>query len=135
MADLRQRLVCLLCAVVATLALPAFASEQAFPFARELMLDVAPMRGSKRVPIIEIADNGAAVIQLWCASTSGQASIDRDSITITAGQVPPAQCEPERQTRDDNLLAALAQVTSWRRRGDVIEFIGATTLRFRLMTN
>jgi len=115
MADLRQRLACLLCAVVATLAWPAFASEQAFPFARELMLDVAPMRGSKRVPIIEIADNGAAVIQLWCASTSGQASIDKDSITITAGQVPPAQCEPERQTRDDDLLAALAQVTSWRR--------------------
>jgi heat shock protein HslJ len=95
---------------VATLAWPAFASEQAFPFARELMLDVAPMRGSKRVPIIEIADDGAAVIQLWCASTSGQASIDKDSITITAGQVPPAQCEPERQTRDDDLLAALAQV-------------------------
>ena len=135
MADLRQRLACLLCAVVATLAWPAFASEQAFPFARELMLDVAPMRGSKRVPIIEIADNGATVIQLWCASTSGQASIDKDSITITAGEVPPAQCEPERQTRDDDLLAALAQVTSWRRRGDVIEFIGATTLRFRLMTN
>jgi hypothetical protein len=33
------------------------------------------------------------------------------------------------------LLAALAQVTSWRRHGDVIEFIGATKLRFRLMTN
>jgi hypothetical protein len=135
MADLRQRLACLLCAVAATLAWPAFASEQAFPFARELMLDVAPMRGSKRVPIIEIAENGAAVIQLWCASTSGQASIDKDSITITAGQVPPAQCEPERQTRDDDLLAALAQVSSWRRHGDVIELIGATKLRFRLMTN
>jgi heat shock protein HslJ len=135
MADLRQRLACLPCAVAATLAWPAFASEQAFPFARELMLDVAPMRGSKRVPIIEIAENGAAVIQLWCASTSGQASIDKDSITITAGQVPPAQCEPERQTRDDDLLAALAQVSSWRRHGDVIELIGATKLRFRLMTN
>ena len=71
MADLRQRLACLLCVVVATLAWPAFASEQAFPFARELMLDVAPMRGSKRVPIIEIADNGAAVIQLWCAHRQG----------------------------------------------------------------
>lgn len=135
MADLRQRLACLLCAVVATLAWPAFAGEQAFPFARELMLDVAPMRGSKRVPIIEIAENGAAVIQLWCASTSGQASVDKDFITITAGQVLPAQCEPERQIRDDDLLAALAQVTNWRRHGDVIEFVGATKLRFRLMTN
>jgi hypothetical protein len=111
------------------------ASEQGFPFARELMLDVAPMRGSKRVPIIEIAENGAAVIQLWCASTRGQASIDQDSITIVADQVPPTQCDPERQTRDDSLLAALAQVTNWRRQGEVVEFQGATKLRFRLMTN
>ena|ERR1700733_2016373 len=135
MANLRPRLACLLCAVAATLAWPAFSSEQAFPFARELVLDVAPMRGSKRVPIIEIAENGAAVIQLWCASTRGQASVDKDTITITAGQVAPAQCEPERQIRDDSLLAALAQVTSWRRHGDVVEFIGATKLRFRLLTN
>jgi hypothetical protein len=31
-------------------------------------------------------------------------------------------------------LAALAQMTNWRRRGDVIELRGATTLR-RLLTN
>jgi len=135
MAELRQRLACLLCAVTATLAWPAFASEQGFPFARELMLDVAPMRGSKRVPIIEIAENGAAVIQLWCASTRGQANIDQDSITIVADQVPPTECDPERQTRDDSLLAALTQVTNWRRQGEVVEFQGATKLRFRLMTN
>lgn len=135
MAKLRQRLAGLLCAVTATLAWPAFAGEQAFPFARELMLDVAPMRGSKRVPIIEIAENGAAMIQLWCASTRGQVSVANDSITIVADQVPPTQCEPERQTRDDGLLTALAQVTNWRRQGDVIEFLGATKLRFRLMTN
>jgi len=135
MAELRQRLACLLCAVTATLAWPAFASEQGFPFARELMLDVAPMRGSKRVPIIEIAESGAAVIQLWCASTRGQANIDQDSITIVADQVPPTECDPERQTRDDSLLAALTQVTNWRRQGEVVEFQGATKLRFRLMTN
>jgi hypothetical protein len=29
----------------------------------------------------------------------------------------------------------LAHMTNWRRRGDVIELSGATTLRFRLMTN
>lgn len=136
MASPRQRLACFLCAaMIITLASPAVASEQAFPFARELMLDVAPMRGSKRVPIIEIAENGAAMIQLWCASTRGQVSVDKDSITIVADQVPPTQCEPERQTRDDGLLAALAQVTSWRRQGDLIEFVGTTKLRFRLMTN
>ena len=136
MASPRRHLACCLCtAVITTLASPAFAGEQAFPFARELMLDVAPMRGSKRVPIIEIAENGAAVIQLWCASTRGQVSVDRDSITVVADQIPPTQCEPERQARDDSLLAALAQVTNWRRQGDVIELVGATKLRFRLMTN
>jgi len=72
MASPRQRLACFLCTgLIMTLALPAFAGEQAFPFARDLMLDVAPMRGSKRVPIIEIVENGAATIQLWCASTRG----------------------------------------------------------------
>jgi hypothetical protein len=40
-----------------------------------------------------------------------------------------------RQSGDENLLSALAQVTNWRRDGNVIELRGATTLRFRLMTN
>jgi hypothetical protein len=131
MADLRQRLACLLCAVVATLAWPAFASEQAFPFARELMLDVAPMRGSSACRS-SVADNGAAVIQLWCASTSGQASIDKDSITITAGQVR-RQCEPGGKPATIIARGAARHELAPSRR--VIEFIGATTLRFRLMTN
>jgi hypothetical protein len=45
------------------------------------------------------------------------------------------QCAPDRQSGDENLLAALAQMTNWKRYGDVIELRGATTLRFRLMTN
>ena len=114
---------------------PAAASEKAFPFDRELILDAAPMRGSKRVPILQIGENGAASIDLWCASVRGQANVSADSITIAADPVEPAQCAPERQSGDENLLAALAQVTNWRRRGDVIELLGATTLRFRLMTN
>jgi heat shock protein HslJ len=124
-------------ALVAVLSssLPPVAAESAFPFDRELMLDTAPMPGSKRVPIIEIAENGAASIDLWCARARGQASIGGDSITIVAGPIEPAQCAPERQSGDENLLATLAQVTNWRRSGDVIELRGATTLRFRLMTN
>ena len=106
-----------------------------FPFDRELMLDVAPMPGSKRVPIIEIDANGAASIDLWCTSLRGQATVGEDSISIVPGPVQPAQCAPDRQSGDENLLAALAQVTNWRRHGDVIELSGATTLRFRLMTN
>ncbi len=99
------------------------------------MLDTAPMHGSKRVPILEIAENGAASIDLWCASARGQADVRADSITIVTEPAEPAQCVPERQSGDESLLAALAQVTSWRRHGDVIELLGATTLRFRLMTN
>jgi len=120
--------------VFATALLPAMASEQ-FPFGSELMLDQAPMRGSKRIPILEIEENGAASIDLWCASALAQATIGDNSITIIPGDLQAAQCEPERQTSDANLLAALAQVTNWRREGDLIEFSGATTLRFRLMTN
>ncbi|MGO9698302.1 MAG: META domain-containing protein [Xanthobacteraceae bacterium] len=114
---------------------PALTTEGEFPFDRELILDAAPMRGSKRIPILEIAESGAASIQLWCTSVRGQANVAADSITIVAGDAPAAQCAPERQSSDANLLAALAQVTNWRRNGDVIELLGATTLRFRLMTN
>jgi hypothetical protein len=121
--------------VLAGSLLPATASERAFPFDRELMLDVAPMPGSKRVPILEIGANGAASIDLWCASMRGLANVNEDTISIVPGPMQPAQCAPDRQTGDENLLAALAQVTNWRRDGNVIELRGATTLRFRLMTN
>ena len=57
------------------------------------------------------------------------------SVLLSCPRTEPAQCAPERQSGDENLLAALAQVTNWRRSGDVIELRGATTLRFRLMTN
>lgn len=125
----------LVCLLVFGLALPAAASERGFPFDRELMLDVAPMPGSKRVPIIEIDANGAASIDLWCAKLRGQASVGEDSISIVPGPMEPKPCPADRQSGDENLLAALAQVTNWKRSGNVIELRGATTLRFRLMTN
>jgi META domain len=125
----------LFCFLTLALTLPAAASEPSFPFDRELMLDVAPMPGSKRVPIIEIDANGAASIDLWCASLRGQASVGADSISIVPGPVQPAQCPADRQSGDENLLAALTQVTNWKRSGNVIELRGSTTLRFRLMTN
>jgi hypothetical protein len=130
-----MRFACLLICVLVSCLLPAGASERAFPFDRELMLDVAPLPGSKRVPIIEIGANGAASIDLWCASVRGQANVGEDSISIVPGPAQPAQCALDRQNGDENLLAALAQVTNWKRYGDVIELRGASTLRFRLMTN
>jgi hypothetical protein len=125
----------LACLLVFGLGPYAAASERGFPFDRELMLDVVPMPGSKRVPIIEIDTNGAASIDLWCARLRAQASVGEDSISIVPGPMEPRQCPADRQSGDENLLAALAQVTNWKRSGDVIELRGATTLRFRLMTN
>jgi hypothetical protein len=128
-------LACCLFVIFASLADPAFASDPTFPFDRELVLDAPPMPGTKRVPIIEIDANGAVSIDLWCARLRGQATVGEDSISIVPGPADPAQCAPDRQSGDEKLLAALAQITNWRRRGDVIELRGATTLRFHLMTN
>jgi len=111
------------------------AAGDSFPFDTTLMLDAAPMRGSKRIPMLEIAENGAASIDLWCASGSAQAVVADNSISISPGDLQSTQCEPDRQTRDAELLAALAQITNWRRHGDVVELLGVTPLRFRLMTN
>ena len=114
---------------------PAHADEHEFPFGRELMLDAPKLYGSKRVPMIEIEEDGAVSIDLWCASVRGQATVGESSITIVADPVEPTQCSPERQSGDQDLLMALTQLTSWRRDGDVIDFSGPTPLRFRLMTN
>jgi len=117
--------------------LPAVASEKPFPFGSELILDAAPMRGSKRIPMLEIEEGGQASLDLWCASLPAQATVGDDgSISIVPSPAAaPAQCTPERQSGDDSLLAALSQVTGWRRYGDTVELSGATPLRFRLMTN
>jgi META domain len=120
--------------VITAFLAPAAAGDT-FPFGATLMLDAAPMRGSKRIPMIEIAENGAASIDLWCASARAQAVVADNSISISPGDLQNTQCEPDRQSRDAELLAALAQVTNWRRNGEVVEFLGATPLRFRLMTN
>ncbi len=114
-------------------------ATEPFPFGAELMLDAAPLPGSKRIPMLEIDDDGSAAIDLWCGSLRAQATVGDDLIAIVPGQIPTdlpaAPCEPDRQSRDAALVAALAQVSKWRRDGDLVEFSGTATLRFRLMTN
>ena len=113
----------------------ARAAEQEFPFGRELMLDVAPMKGSKRVPMLDIDPKGVADIDLWCNSVKGQMVVAGDTITILTGQKTERTCPPERAQADDDVLSALNEVTSWRREGDVLVLIGTRTMRFRLQTN
>jgi len=111
------------------------AGDNPFPFGVELMLDVEPLYGSKRIPMIEIENDGATTIDLWCASAHATATVGEGSITIVADPPQPAQCSAERQIGDQDLLTALSQISSWRRDGEVVELIGPRTLRFREMTN
>jgi heat shock protein HslJ len=111
------------------------AADSAFPFGHELLLDARPMKGSKRVPALDIRDNGAAEIDLWCNSVQGQIVVSSDTISITTGEMTGRQCEPERMRGDDDMLSALSQVTNWRLQGDTLILNGPRTMRFRLETN
>jgi heat shock protein HslJ len=106
-----------------------------FPFDQELLLDAKPMRNSKRVPSLEVAASGQATIDLWCRSGSGQVVVAAQTITIIPGRMSEQPCAPERAQSDDDMLAGLTQVTTWRREGDVLVLIGPKVLRFRLPTN
>lgn len=127
---------CAACALIAFLAVVDFTiAQSAFPFDRDLVLDVRAMRGSKRLPVLAIGPDGRAQIDLWCKRGQGQAVIAGETITIAMGAMKDEPCVPERAQADEEMIAALSQVTGWSRKGDVVTLIGATPLRFRLATN
>jgi len=112
------------------------AQERQFPFESELILDTAPMRGSRKIPNMDVAGNGALVLEMWCNRIEGQFVVAADTVTVLTGQQTQRQCPPERLEGDERLLAALSQVTSWRRDGDTLDLLGPPRpLRFRLPTN
>jgi hypothetical protein len=115
-------------------ALPAAAAEE-FPFGLEMMLDVAPMAGSERVPTLEIGPSGQAQLDLWCKRGRGQFAVAGDTIVFVPGALRGDDCPADRAQADDGLVADLAAATNWKRSGDVIIFIGPKPLRFRLNTN
>jgi hypothetical protein len=122
-------------AFVALLLFVSAAQAQDFPFDRDLVLDARPMRGSKRVPILSVDASRQAQIDLWCKRGSGQAVIAGDTITIIIGAMRDEPCTSERAQADEDLIAALTQVTNWSFRGDVVTFTGGVTLRFRAAAN
>ena len=129
-----------LTAVAAAFALAALpvspaASEEGFPFGFEMTLDGPPQPGSKRIPTLEIGDNGEAKLDLWCKSGAGQFSVAGNTVIFVPGQLQDRGCTPTRALADDDLIAALGEATTWRRRGDSVSFTGTKTLRFRLNTN
>ena len=133
----RQIFACAALAVILSSGL-ATAADQ-FPFDQELLLDAAPMRPAKRMPILTVEPNGNAKIDLWCRTVLVQVEISDATIKIEAGPLPedlPAmqsagQCTPERMQADEEMLAVLVQVTGWRREGEGVVLEGSKELKFR----
>jgi hypothetical protein len=123
--------------VVATAAFqvnPARA-EGEFPFGLEMTLDVARQPGSKRLPTVEIGDNGEAVLQLWCKGGKGQFSVAGNTVIFVAGAIEDHACPAARAQADDELITALSEAATWKRQDDLVSFIGTRPLRFRINTN
>jgi heat shock protein HslJ len=117
------------------LCLAPHAFAEPFPFGSELVLDVNPMRGSKKIPLLDIGQNGAAEIDLWCNSVKAQLVVAANTITIITGELSSRQCPPDRARADDDLLAALNEVTTWRMDDSALVLTGGKTLRFLRQTN
>lgn len=111
------------------------AAADSFPYGRELLLDVAPMRGSKKLPVLDIGDGGTAEIDLWCNTVKAQLIVAGNTVTILTGEMTARACPPDRANADDDLVAALNQVTNWRMDNSVLVLTGGRTLRFRIQTN
>jgi hypothetical protein len=56
-------------------------------------------------------------------------------VIFVAGAMENRSCPPNRAQADDELIAALTDAGTWKRQGDLVSFVGAKTLRFRINTN
>lgn len=120
-------------AVLACIAMATdLAAETGFPFGSELFLDARPMRGSKRIPNMDVDAKGVIALEMWCNRVEGQLVVAADTITVMTGQTTDRQCPPEQVRGDADLLSALGEVTNWRREGDLLLLIGPRTLRFQV---
>jgi hypothetical protein len=126
-------------AILILLTCGAGVAADTFPFDRELLLDAAPMRPGKRMPVLAVEPNGSARIDLWCRTVPARVEISDAAIKIETGPLPEdmptmqsaGQCTPERVQADEEFLATLTQMTGWRRVGDGIVLEGPKTLKFR----
>ncbi|MBK3660698.1 META domain-containing protein [Bradyrhizobium diazoefficiens] len=132
MVSLKQ----MVCAAAALLATSAVAhAEEGFPFGTEMTLEAVPQPGSKRIPNIEIGDNGEVVLELWCKGGKGQFSVAGNTVIFVPAQIQDRSCPPAKALADDDLVAALSSVETWKRQGDVLTLIGPKPLRFRTNGN
>jgi hypothetical protein len=131
---LRSATAALVLAAAGLNAIPALADNE-FPFGLEMMLDAARQPGSKRVPTLEIGDNGEVTLELWCKGGKGQFSVAGNTVIFVPGPLQDRACPPARAQADDELVAALSEAATWKRQGDFVSFIGTRPLRFHLNTN
>ena len=109
--------------------------EDGFPFGTEMTLEALPQPGSKRIPNIEIGDNGEVVLELWCKGGKGQFSVAGNTVIFVPSQIQDRSCPPAKAQADDDLVAALGSAETWKRQGDVLMLIGPQPLRFRVNGN
>ena len=122
--------------------LPVLAAGE-FPFDRELLLDAAPMKPGKRMPMLTVAPDGNANLDLWCKTVTAHVELSDAAIRIEPGALPEAlpemmgtgQCTPQRMQADQDLLAVVAQITGWRIQGSALVLEGPRTLKFKPATN
>jgi hypothetical protein len=110
-------------------------ADDGFPFGADMTLDVARQPGSKRLPTLEIGDNGEARLELWCKGGKGQFSVAGNTVVFVAGPLEDHDCPPAKAQADDELIAALSEAATWKRQGDLVSFLGTKPLRFHLNTN
>lgn len=126
----------MVCAAAAVLLMSGVArAEEGFPFGTEMTLEAVPQPGSKRIPNLEIGDNGEVVLELWCKGGKGQFSVAGNTVIFVPGAIQDRSCPPAKAQADDDLVVALSSVETWKRQGDVLMLIGPKPLRFRANGN
>jgi len=91
-------------AILALLTCGSSIAAEPFPFDQELLLDAAPMRPGKRMPLLTVEPNGTARIDLWCRTVAARMELSEAAMKIEAGPLPEGQpdmmsagqCTPER---------------------------------------
>lgn len=131
----RAGIASLLLLATALHAAPAPAADEGFPFETQMQLDVNRMPGSKRIPNLDIGEAGEVVFELWCKGGKGQFSVAGNTVIFVAGAMENRSCPPDRAQADDELIAALTAVATWKRQDDLVTLAGTKTLRFRINTN
>src|SRR5260370_36412018 len=108
------------------------AADRNFPYDSTLLLEAKAMKGSKRVPILQIESKGEASIDLWCNTVPVQLVVVDSTITIILGSPTQKQCDLDRMQADQDLMEALQQLASWRRQDDLLLLQADPRLRFPL---